>query len=157
MPHVAITQIYQPIYLHITLLLTVTCHQQLVTPPWLVSTSLVLRLDESLAQFTSRRQHLYGELSWGTNNTNSGTILTVCYQQSSIVVPGPIHHHPEIRSSTWWHVAGRLQATKKWVRTSVQSYAAVQCYGQNRKVGGRLTKELYQQIYRVCEMGLMTG
>lgn len=113
MPHMAITQIYQPIYLHITLLLTMTCHQQLVMPPWLVSTSLVLWLDESLAQFTSRRQHLYGELSWSTNNPNSTTILTVYYKQFSIVVPGTIHHHPEMRPSMWCYVAGRFKATKK--------------------------------------------
>lgn len=94
------------------LLLTVTCHQHLVTPPWLVSTSLVLQLDESLAQFTSRRQHLYGELSWGTNNTNSMSILTVYYKQFSRVVPGTIHQHPEMRPSTWWHVAGRLKEQK---------------------------------------------
>lgn len=147
MPHVAITQIYQPIHLHTMLLLTMTCHQQLVTPPWLVSTSLVLQLDESLAQFPSRRQHLYGELSWGTNNTNSTTMLTVCYKQFSIVVPGAIHHHPETRPSAWWHVAGRLKATKKWGRISVQSYTVVQCHVLNRKVNGKLTKEFYQQIY----------
>lgn len=124
------------------LLLKRTCHQQILTPPWLVSTSLGLWLDENLAQFTSRRQHLYGELSWDTNNTSSTTILTVYYKQFSIVVPGTIHHHPEMRPSTWRHAAGRLKATKKRVRISVQSYTAVQCHGQNTEVYGKLTKEL---------------
>lgn len=157
MPHVAITPIYQPIYLHIMLLLKMTYHQQLLTPLWLVTRLLVLRLDESLAQFTSRRQHLYGERSWGMNNTNSATILTVYYKQFSRVVPVTIHHHPEMRPSTWWHVAGRLKAEKKWVRISVQSYTVVQGHGQNREVYRKLIKEVYQQIYRVCKMGLMTG
>lgn len=133
MPHVTITQIHQPIYLHITLLLTITCHQQLVMPPWLVSTSLVLWFDESLAQLTSRRQHLYGELSWSTNNPNSTTILTVYYKQFSIVVPGTIHHHPEMRPSMWCYVAGRFKATKKWVRTSMQSYTVVQCHDRTER------------------------
>lgn len=98
-----------------------TCHQHLVTPPWLVSTSLVLRLDESLAQFTSRRQHLYGELSWGTNNTNSTTILTVYCKQFIVVVPRTIHHHPEMRPSMWQYMAAKFKAAKKWVRTLVRA------------------------------------
>jgi len=48
MSPVAITQIYQTVYLHILLQITMTCHQQLVTLLWLVSTSPVLRLDKSL-------------------------------------------------------------------------------------------------------------